>query len=471
MAKTPVRLDDRGFRKFGTRDKLAYAAGDFGCCMSFALKSRLSIFWTQYMGIDSYVLSALLILVNVWDAINDPVIGSIIDADRRQYKRNKFLTYINIGSIGLIIGGAMFFAPLPMLPPLAKSVLFVAGYIIWDAFYTVANVPYGSLLSLITKDPVERSSLSLFRSVGSMVANMAAMVLVPMVIFDSANNLKGEALFVMAIIMGVIGFFFFQFMIRNTEVREAHDVQCNEDQPKFNVFKAMSNFLKNRAAIGATLVPVGQFIGMYGAATASEVMFQSYFKNAQYSGLIQLIAYLPMFLFMPFITKIVSKYGKKEACTAGALLSLVGYGLLVILPVTPDMTGIAIYLACQVVAGIGMGMYSCVGWALMADAMDYSEWKYGVREEGTTYALHSFFRKLAQGVGPSIGLVVATALGYNADLGANQPFAVAETMRYVTAGMYLFSGVLMFLGIAVIYNLDKKTLVKINEDLEARRSN
>ena len=129
MAK-PVQLDANGYRKFGMRDKLAYAAGDFGCNMSFALKSYLTIFWTQYMGIDEILMASLLLLVQVWDAINDPVIGAMIDADKRQYKRNKFLTYIWLGSIGLIIAGAACFIPWKSAPAMVKNILFVAGYIL-----------------------------------------------------------------------------------------------------------------------------------------------------------------------------------------------------------------------------------------------------------------------------------------------------------------------------------------------------
>ncbi|MBQ9123584.1 MAG: MFS transporter, partial [Lachnospiraceae bacterium] len=138
------------FRKFGIRDSIAYALGDFGCNMSFALKGTMAIFWTQFMGLELWY-SALLVLVQVWDAINDPVIGSMIDADRRQYKRNKFLQYIWFGSIGLIVAGALCFLPFPNAPLWAQMIIFVCGYVIWDAFYTIANVPYGSLLSLISK--------------------------------------------------------------------------------------------------------------------------------------------------------------------------------------------------------------------------------------------------------------------------------------------------------------------------------
>ena len=105
MAKKPIELDANGHRKFGIRDSLAYAAGDLGCNMSFALKGTMAIFWTQIMGMSAWY-SILLVIVQVWDAINDPIIGSMIDADKRTYKRNKFLQYIFVGSIGLIVGGA-----------------------------------------------------------------------------------------------------------------------------------------------------------------------------------------------------------------------------------------------------------------------------------------------------------------------------------------------------------------------------
>ena len=163
------------------RDSLSYAAGDLGCNMSFALKGTMAIFWTQFMRMDSVLYAGLLLLVQIWDAINDPLIGTIIDNDKRtNYKRGKFLAYIWLGSIGLLVAGAMCFIPFVKdAGTVIKSIVFVAGYIIWDAFYTIANVPYGSLLSLISSDPADRASLSAWRSVGSMVGNMVPMVLLP----------------------------------------------------------------------------------------------------------------------------------------------------------------------------------------------------------------------------------------------------------------------------------------------------
>ncbi len=467
MAKE-VEKDARGYRKFGMRDCAAYAAGDFGCNMSFALKGTMMIFWTQFMGLELWY-SLLLVIVQVWDAINDPVIGSIIDADRHKYKRNKFLQYIWFGSIGLIVAGALCFLPFPNAPLWAQMLIFICGYVIWDAFYTIANVPYGSLLSLISSEPADRASLSAWRSIGSLLGNMVPMAILPMIIYDANDELVGERVFLAALIMGVLGFICFQFMIRNTEIREEVGVTLNDDQPKFNVATAIVNFAKNRPAVGATVAAVGMFLGMQGGTAAVTVLFQSYFHNVQISGLIQVFAMIPIICFTPLARKMVTKYGKKELATVGAIASMIACGLMLLLPITPDNTGLMIYVVCQLINSLGMGIYSTVSWAMMGDAIDYNEWKTGTREEGTVYALHSFFRKLAQGLGPALALVIMVALGYVGENGADQTIQVATNMRYLVAALYLFSAVLQFVGLSLIYNLDKKTLGKMQEELAASR--
>jgi len=477
--KKSVQYDENGHRKFGIRDSVAYAAGDLGCNMSFALKGTMALFWTQVMGMGLWY-SLLLVIVQVWDAINDPLIGSMIDADRRKYKRNKFLAYIWAGSIGLIIGGACCFLPFPQAPVWAKFIIFIAGYVVWDAFYTIANVPYGSLLSLISKEPADRASLSAWRSIGSMVGNMLPMVILPLIIYNEDESLNGNMVFVAALVMGVLGFICFQFMIRNTEIRVDTDVKVNEEQPKFKLGEALKNFAKNRPAIGATLAAMGMFIGMQGAATAVSVVFQIYFKNTEISGVVQLFAMIPILVFTPLARKMVTKYGKKELSIVGAICSIIGgLGLFII---TPDNTGLdlIIYILCQLVYSLGLGVYSTVSWAMMGDAIDYNEWKTGKREEGVVYSLHSFFRKLAQGVGPAVALVIMSGLGYvnnavdesgNAFIDVNLlSWDVAVNLRVLVAALFLASAVMQFIGLALVYNLDKKTLAKMNEELEARRS-
>lgn len=523
--KKEKKLDVGGKRPFGIRDKLAYAAGDLGCNMSFSLKSTVQTFWLVFMMMETGLLSILLLLVQIWDAVNDPLIGTIIDNDRRKYKMGKFKTYILIGACGLLVGGAAVFLPFPKAPVVVKAVLFVLGYIVWDAFYTIANVPYGSMLSLVTEDVGERAQLSTWRSIGSMIGNILPSVILPMLIWqkvtydgttgfldkieipaDAADMfspdkfhadpvtgeayqmgdavlspltgkqlevLLGDRVFWAALIMGIIGFLAFIFMIKNITVRvDESTVKTNEGGEKFNIFKAFGKFMKNRAAVGATIAAMGMFLGMNAATTANTIMFATYFNMASMSGVVQLIGFLPMFIFMPFITKIVNKYGKKEASVFGTVVSLVGGVIMLIFPMIGNVNlALVVYLLGLVVFGVGMGVYTCVSWAMMGDAIDYNEWKFGTREEGTVYSIHSFFRKLAQGVGPSVVLLIMGVLGYVSKYGTiGQSAQTAHNMCWLVAGLYLFSAVVQFIGLALIYNLDKKTLDKMNEDLAAKKA-
>jgi GPH family glycoside/pentoside/hexuronide:cation symporter len=287
------------------------------------------------------------------------------------------------------------------------------------------------------------------------------------------ENLLGERVFFAALIMGVIGFIAFIFMIKTTTIRaDENAVKTNESGEKANIFKSFGKFMKNRPAVGATLAAMGMFLGMQSATTANTIMFATYFNKASMSGVVQMIGFLPMVIFIPFIKKLVNKFGKKEASVAGTILSLVGGAIMLVFPTIESRdTGLIVYLVGLVLFGIGLGVYTCVSWAMMGDAIDYNEWKFGTREEGTVYSLHSFFRKLAQGVGPSAVIFIMGVLGYVEELGTiGQSPETAKNMCWLVAGLYMFSAVLQFIGIAFVYNLDKKTVETMNKELEERRA-
>lgn len=449
-----------GFREFGMLDKVAYAAGDFGCNMSFALAgSFFTLFYTQYMKINSLAFAGILVILKIWDAINDPMIGGFIDSSKRKFKLGKFKTFISYGSIGLLISAALCFLPFPNAPQIIKVVLCLVGYIAWDACYTFVNVPYGSMVSVISPDPGDRAQLSAWRALGAMCSSIPIGIILPFILYNENQELMGNRLFFVALILGVTGFIVFRFMIKNTVER----VQVSEEERKkesesFNYVKSIKNFARNRAAIGATMIPVASFMGAYGANTAVTVMFQAYFKNASLSGIPTVLSMIPTLVFVPFVRQIATRWGKKEAASAGMLLSLASMGALMVVPIPPTSTGIMIFFSLLLLNGLGAGLGGCMTYAMMADAIDYNEWKNGVREEGTTYALHSFFRKLAQGIGPSLGLVLLVAVGYDETLGAAQPWEVASKMKVLIGTCYFLSAILMIVGARFVYNLDKKTL-------------
>ena len=528
--KKEIQLDQNGKPKFGLRDKLAYAAGDAGCNLSFGLKSTVQTFWLVYMMLETGLFSILLLIVQAWDAINDPIIGSLIDSDQRKYKMGKYKTYIFIGALGLLVGGAAVFLPFPNAGVVVKAILFILGYVIWDAAYTVANVPYGTMLNIITEDAGERAQLSVFRSIGGAVGNLLPGIILPFLIWDkitwtnegtagfwdkisaslegtglTANDfthypnnpavfgdkagqayqvgdkvyspltgaqlehLLGGRVFWAALIMGVLAFVFFMFMIKNITIRGNEYAKLNsENAEKVNIVKSMGTFLKNRPAVGCTIAAMGMFIGMQSATTANTIMFATHFGNAELSGLVMMVGFLPMFIFMPFATKLVKKHGKKEVASIGSIVGLVGGAILCIFPLCPKNLQLIIYMLGLVFFGLGMGFYNCVSWAMMGDAIDYQEWKTGKREESVVYALHSFFRKLAQGVGPAavIAIMGTSLIGYEEKLGTiGQSAETASKLCWLVAALYMISAISQFVGVSLVYNIDKKTLAKMNADL------
>ena len=529
--KKEIQLDQNGKPKFGLRDKLAYAAGDAGCNLSFGLKSTVQTFWLVYMMLETGLFSILLLIVQAWDAINDPIIGSLIDSDQRKYKMGKYKTYIFIGALGLLVGGAAVFLPFPNAGVVVKAILFILGYVIWDAAYTVANVPYGTMLNIITEDAGERAQLSVFRSIGGAVGNLLPGIILPFLIWDkitwtnegtagfwdkisaslegtglTANDfthypnnpavfgdkagqayqvgdkvyspltgaqlehLLGGRVFWAALIMGVLAFVFFMFMIKNITIRGNEYAKLNsENTEKVNIVKSMGTFLKNRPAVGCTIAAMGMFIGMQSATTANTIMFATHFGNAELSGLVMMVGFAPMFIFMPFATKLVKKHGKKEVASIGSIVGLVGGAILCIFPLCPKNLQLIIYMLGLVFFGLGMGFYNCVSWAMMGDAIDYQEWKTGKREESVVYALHSFFRKLAQGVGPAavIAIMGTSLIGYEEKLGTiGQSAETASKLCWLVAALYMISAISQFVGVSLVYNIDKKTLEKMNADLK-----
>ena len=151
----------------------------------------------------------------------------------------------------------------------------------------------------------------------------------------------------------------------------------------------------------------------------------------------------------------------------------IGGAILLAFPLCPKSIQMIVYFVGQVFIGMGLGFYNCVSWAMMGDAIDYQEWKFGKREESVVYALHSFFRKLAQGVGPAavIAIMGTPLIGYVSALGTiGQSAETASRLCWLVAGLYTFSAVCQFVGVALIYNIDKKTLAKMAEELSARRA-
>lgn len=445
-------------RGFGLRDKVGYLLGDVGCNFTFSLiSSYMFIFFTQYIGISLMHYSLIILLTKLWDGINDPIVGAL--ADRFHPKEgDKFRPWIFWGSFPLAFSACIMFIDTQAAPYWIRLAVCVGAYLIWDIAYTVVNVPYGSLNATITADPVERSQLSTWRSVGSLLGAFPIAIILPQVLYrrvalpngQMVSEFLGGRMFVVALILGILSLVCFQLLYRFTVERVRHGKHSGE---RFHYFRTFANFFSNRTMLAVALTALCSIVFMNSLQTTGTLVYQMYFGDGSLSSF-TLITYMPVVLLLPFIKKLVVKYGKKSLCSWPLLLGVVVYVALLLMPDIP----VALWVVSTVLTTFSMAFYTLLGWALVSDGIDSIELKTGRREEGTVYATYSLMRKLGQGIGqaliPFLIAVMIPGLDMNNELTWNAAYGLQ--IKNISVLLCLIGYVIGFILMHFVYDIDKK---------------
>lgn len=437
-------------RPFGIRDEIGYAFGDLGCNLSFQLISTyMYLFYTQCIGVSAEHWAWIIIVSKIWDAVNDVLIGRLVDS-KRIGRKSKFIPWILIGGVALVAFTVMVFAPIARFPQAAKIAWCLGSYCLWSVAYTMVNVPYGSLHSVLTENPKERTTLSTFRSIGAGVGVVFCMLL-PYVVYDADNQLSSVRMFIVAIVFSLAALAFFFALSRMVTER----VSRTETQEKVNYFSTVKSFFTNRAMLGITVATVAIVIFYNSSMSVNNLVFQFYFNDAKKSSLAMIASYVPLVALMPFASMIVSKIGKKQFICVSGLVSAAAGVLMLLLPITPDTKGMILYVGGLMLVNIGCCVFQIIVWAIVADCIEKSYREKGAREEGSLYAIYSFFRKLAQGVGSALVALSLGTVGYVESAAVQTP----ET----GAGIKNLYIILLIIGLAVmtvsmkfIYNIGFK---------------
>lgn len=451
-------------RPFGIRDKIGYALGDLGCNLSFSLISAFMLdFYTQYIGIPGAIWSIIIIVTKVWDGVNDPIMGGIMDSVRIGRSGSKFKPWMSIAAIGLTVTGALVFLPVPNAALWLKVTLCIVTYLLWDICYTLMNVPYGSLSAAITADPLERTSLSTWRSIGAAIGGGISMLL-PLLLYDDNQNLNGDILIWVALAMGAVALVVYILCIKMTTERV---VVPPERREKINYLKTLKGFITNRPLLALCLASFASIVFFLSSTQTAKWLFQIHFHNTDMISVATIISYLPMVFFIPFTSKLVAKFGKKYSVGMPFALSIVAAVVMLCIPIPGNQTGMIIYIVGLMLIQTGGGMFNLITWAMVNDCIDYQQLKTGMREEGSVYAMYSLFRKIAQGVSLSLPLLCMQAVGYNpqADPIGNQDPGVPEAMVKMSIGLMLIGAVIMFVSFMLIYNLGKKEVADMQAKL------
>lgn len=446
-------MENKEVRPFGMRDKIGYGLGDFGCNMSFAfINNYLMVFYVTCMGIKAKHFAVIILLAKIFDAINDPIIGGICDASKPG-KDGKFKPWIKWASLPLLASSILMFIYAPNAPYALKIAMCLGLYCVWSVAYTSVNVPYGSMQSVITTQSDERSSLSTWRSVGAMFAQIPVMILLPKLVYDSnTSNPRGNVFIYIVGVMGLIGFVSFILLRKLTTERVEPTV--NNEQ-KFNYFKTLASFFKNKPMMGVTISSVAYLALMMTVTNSMQYVFMCYFKNTKIIPIATIIAGLPIGLGIVITKPLLKKFTKKQLCTYPFAISAVAAGIATFVKFNNPY----VWIAFIGVSMFGTCFYLTLMWALVADCIDYQEEKTGRREEGSIYATYSLFRKIAQGVGASIIALSLDLTGYSEKLDAlSQAEGVPEKIYTMTGALPLIGALICLFSMHFLYNIKDKKL-------------
>ncbi len=212
-------------KKFGVKDQICYLFGDVGgSFVNLYVDAYFLVFCTYVLGVSTYFMGTLFLIARIWDAINDPLMGSIPDRHMLGKSGDRFKPYIKLFMLPLALSGVLCFTNVSGFADLWKHAWVCFAYIAYGMCYTGASMPYGSLATVITSDPVENAKLSRARSFGGAIVGIL-LSLVPQFIYDKDTNPVPMAFFVIAVIFGLGSILAYTILLSGSTERIHYEVK------------------------------------------------------------------------------------------------------------------------------------------------------------------------------------------------------------------------------------------------------
>ena len=454
--------------KIGIKEGMGYMLGDAGNLFVLTyVSSFLKVFYTDVLKIAESKVASLFLVTRLWDAINDPIWGYIV-ARKKPNADGKFRPYLKWVSVPLGISAMLCFVDFSRFTSNQTLILLCAyvTYIMFGMLYTGMNIPFGSLASVITDDPEGRTLLSTFRSIGGGVGGAAPLLVAPLVIYKvTGTNAEGMAIksadaggmLTFGVIMGVLAIIFYMACFKTTRERVP-----SEQDPKVDMKKTYLGMLKSRPFVSAALAGI-LISGQLQFASLNQYLYKNYFENTNLSIVGTIANYLPMVILILFMPKLVKRFGKKELCGFGTFFSALASILMFFIVPKLDRitTGPAVFMLFLFIIGFGYSFVSITNWAVVADVIDYQEYKTGLRSESAIYAVYTFCRKLGQTAADSGGLLLLSRVaGYDGATMGSRGYipGVGEGILFVCTLIPAIVYTLVFVLMQFAYPLDKKRL-------------
>lgn len=454
-------MNKKQIRSFGVKDEIGYVFGDMaGSFVNLFVDAYFLIFCTSVLGISAGWMGTLFLVARLWDAINDPIMGSFPDRWMIGKSGDKFKPWIKIFMIPLALSGVLCFLNVP-LEGIALHAYVAFAYVLYGMSYTGTSMPFGAMASVVSDDPIQRSKLSRARSIGGTIVGIVGLSIVPVVCFDKQSNILPERFTLIAVIFGVLSIISYFVLLNFTQERIR---QNSEKAEKFNYGKVLKATVHNRPLIGVMVATLGSMLFITGSNQVRSYIFKEYYARTDVMSIISLATIPILVICFPLVPKLVAKFGKKATLMA----AIVSSTIFSVIPVVMEIKNVYIYSALVVLGTIGQTVFTMLIWALVTDCLDYSEWKFNERSDGSMYSLYTFSRKIGSTIastGVSFGLA---AIGFVSGSNVVQTAEAVNGIYFLVNIIPVVTCILELVGVGLIFNLNKETTEQMYAELKAK---
>ncbi len=388
-----------------------YMCGDWGGCMTFTLMATyFSIFCTNALGIDPKLLGTLVIIWTIWDAVNDPLMGTLMDKAfaRKQDPRGKFRPWLLRSTPLLAVTAIALWTVPTFFEGISLIVVLFSVKILYEAAYTMYNIPMGSLLSAMSTNDVERASLSSARGAGSGFGNAIPGIVAPLIIAAFGER-ETTGYMIVGVGCAIVGFVVCLFHYAMTEERTIVHAPSHADNIKFtDILTVLS---KNRPFVALCVHGICNCTMQYGSITLGTYMYSAVYHDVTYQSISSILSAPFMVGAMVAVPFLCKKYDLQWLIRISLLLGGAFCGGLFVMHMVMEVNP----LVHGVILGVGTG-FSMVSvqmqWGLVGEAIDYNEFITGKRTEGSIYGTFNLARRIGQTIGQGFALYALGWIGY-----------------------------------------------------------
>ena len=443
-------------RSLHMKERIGYGVGDFANNMMYTpVNSFFTYFLTNVAGLGAGVVGTILLLSRLLDGVSDLIVGSVME--KIHSKHGKARPWLLWWCIPFAVSLVLMFTA-PDFGTTGKIVYaFLTYNLAVTVVYTAINLPFGSLAALMTKNQTERGYLNISKMVfafgGGMVVNAETL---PLVKFFGNDSSAWQKTF---LIYGVIAIIFFLIVFFSTKEAVTEEAKKVAAEEKVNIPQALKSLVKNKywmilLAIFFLNSVVNAFIGV-------NVYYAQYImSDDSLVGNLSIFQNIASFAAFAVCTGIIRKVGKQKIAISGVAISFIGYAMVLLNP-----TSYPILYTAAVIKGVGNAAISGVMYGMLADTVEYNDWKSGIRAEGLVFSANSIGQKIGSGIGSAVLGWVLAAFGFVSSSAA-QPASAISGIRVIFLYVPLVVFAIMFI-ILLFYKLDKE-YGHIVADLEKR---